>query len=64
MEREKRFELSTLSLATRCSTTELFPLGNKKIPDPGDQRRRTGPRMSLFDPMANVSIGADLEVRT
>ncbi len=27
LEREKRFELSTLSLATRCSTTELFPLG-------------------------------------
>ncbi len=26
MEREKRFELSTLSLATRCSTTELLPL--------------------------------------
>ena len=26
MEREKRFELSTLALARRCSTTELFPL--------------------------------------
>src|SRR5687767_1012930 len=25
MEREKRFELSTPSLARRCSTTELFP---------------------------------------
>src|SRR5688500_4667426 len=25
MEREKRLELSTLSLARRCSTTELFP---------------------------------------
>ncbi len=25
MEREKRFELSTLALARRCSTTELFP---------------------------------------
>lgn len=25
LERETRFELATLSLATRCSTTELFP---------------------------------------
>src|SRR5258707_7446296 len=25
MERETRFELATLSLATRCSTTELLP---------------------------------------
>ena len=31
MEREKRFELSTLSLATRCSTTELFPLVMRKL---------------------------------
>lgn len=28
LEREKRFEPSTLSLATRCSTTELLPLGS------------------------------------
>ncbi len=27
LERAKRFELSTFSLATRCSTTELRPLG-------------------------------------
>ena len=26
MEREKGFEPSTLALARRCSTTELFPL--------------------------------------
>ena len=26
MERERRFELPTLALARRCSTTELFPL--------------------------------------
>ncbi len=25
MERERRFELPTLALARRCSTTELFP---------------------------------------
>ena len=29
MEREKRFELSTLALARRCSTTELFPLDSR-----------------------------------
>ena len=28
VERAKRFELSTFSLATRCSTTELRPLVN------------------------------------
>ena len=27
MERETRFELATLALARRCSTTELLPLG-------------------------------------
>ncbi len=27
LEREKGFEPSTLALARRCSTTELFPLG-------------------------------------
>ena len=26
LERERRFELPTLALARRCSTTELFPL--------------------------------------
>jgi hypothetical protein len=26
MERETRFELATLALARRCSTTELLPL--------------------------------------
>ena len=26
LERETRFELATLALARRCSTTELFPL--------------------------------------
>ena len=29
LEREKRFELSTLALARRCSTTELFPLDSR-----------------------------------
>ena len=28
LEREKGFEPSTLALARRCSTTELFPLAN------------------------------------
>ena len=31
MEREKRFELSTLALARRCSTTELFPLNKLSL---------------------------------
>jgi hypothetical protein len=31
MEREKGFEPSTLSLATRCSTTELFPLAGELL---------------------------------
>ena len=30
LERAKRFELSTFSLATRCSTTELRPLNRVK----------------------------------
>ncbi len=30
MEREKGFEPSTLALARRCSTTELFPLSEVK----------------------------------
>ena len=29
MERERRFELPTLALARRCSTTELFPLDSR-----------------------------------
>jgi hypothetical protein len=29
-EREKGFEPSTLALARRCSTTELFPQGHRK----------------------------------
>lgn len=32
LERETRFELATLSLATRCSTTELFPQGRSLYP--------------------------------
>ena len=31
LERAKRFELSTFSLATRCSTTELRPLNFVEI---------------------------------
>ncbi|CUS34645.1 hypothetical protein COMA2_170126 [Candidatus Nitrospira nitrificans] len=31
MEREKGFEPSTLALARRCSTTELFPLAKFKV---------------------------------
>jgi hypothetical protein len=43
LEREKRFELSTLSLATRCSTTELFPLLGAFIPHTGPGLDRPGP---------------------
>jgi hypothetical protein len=39
MEREKGFEPSTLALARRCSTTELFPRGRQlacyQPPPPG-----------------------------
>ena len=31
LERETRFELATLALARRCSTTELLPLGAGSI---------------------------------
>jgi hypothetical protein len=31
MEREKGFEPSTLALARRCSTTELFPLARFEV---------------------------------
>jgi hypothetical protein len=31
LEREKGFEPSTLALARRCSTTELFPLERLKV---------------------------------
>ena len=31
MEREKGFEPSTLALARRCSTTELFPLARFEL---------------------------------
>ena len=44
--RMKRFELSTLSLARRCSTTELHP-----------QRRQEAPAKKLCHPGPNVSRG-------
>src|SRR5678816_2824511 len=43
MERETRFELATLALARRCSTTELLPL-TKKIADP----KEVGPNVPPF----------------
>ncbi len=38
MERETRFELATLALARRCSTTELLPL-TAKLSIPGGRKR-------------------------
>ena len=38
MERETRFELATLALARRCSTTELLPL-DASLSIPGGRRR-------------------------
>ena len=51
MERETRFELATLALARRCSTTELLPLvavlsipGGRNAVKPGSTSR--GPKRS------------------
>ena len=43
VERETRFELATLALARRCSTTELLPLTNKT----SDLRGRKNVPLSL-----------------
>ncbi len=45
MEREKRFEPSTLSLATRCSTTELLPLAVRSVIP--QARRARNPRGTI-----------------
>ena len=39
MERKKRFELSTLALARRCSTTELLPQQLLWCPKPESNQR-------------------------
>jgi hypothetical protein len=57
MERETRFELATLALARRCSTTELLPLvavlsipgaGKAVKPRPG----RPSPKYPGFSPLS------------
>ena len=53
MERETRFELATLALARRCSTTELLPLvarlsipGQPKQVKPDSQKKAR--KLSMF----------------
>jgi hypothetical protein len=49
MERKTRFELATLALARRCSTTELLPHRTIK-PDGGETQNRTGDTR-IFSPL-------------
>src|ERR1700741_3337626 len=46
LERETRFELATLALARRCSTTELLPLNASSIiwAGPNEVKPRRAPR--------------------
>ncbi len=48
LEREKRFELSTLALARRCSTAELFPREVMRFDDGLTTCRLTGGQAGFF----------------
>lgn len=57
MEREKRFELSTLALARRCSTTELLPRAIIPATVPGlmGERGLEPPQIAPQDPKSCAS---------
>jgi hypothetical protein len=60
LERETRFELATLALARRCSTTELLPL-TARLSIPGGSNRVKPLKLLLPGPAGlsgNASLGA------
>jgi hypothetical protein len=61
MERETRFELATLSLATRCSTTELFPRSPFIYPERGVLVGKEGlepSRLAALEPKSSASANS------
>jgi len=61
MERETRFELATLALARRCSTTELLPLV-AVLSIPGGQNQVKPPR-PVFGPKPQPALYLPLPIQ-